>query len=133
MRISLNKNNFDSIESAFFVLKGDSQNKEAIQLIKESLEKSFGCEFDINVLQIDGIEDNNKNLFVMSVYPEMPVVDKIITAVMSDKSTEAVKALWEKNKKWTIEIDSRILDDNVIDCTKEELTAVLLHEVGVLP
>ena len=130
MRISLNKNNFDSIESAFFVLKGDSQNKEAIQLIKESLEKSFGCEFDINVLQIDGIEDNNKNLFVMSVYPEMPVVDKIITAVMSDKSTEAVKALWEKNKKWTIEIDSRILDDNVIDCTKEELTAVLLHEVG---
>ena len=130
MRISLNKSNFDSIESAFFVLKGDSQNKEAIQLIKESLEKSFGCEFDINVIPVNGIEDNNKNMFVMSVYPEMPVVDKIISAVMSDKSTEAVKALWEKNKKWTIEIDARILDDNVIDCSKEELTAVLLHEVG---
>lgn len=130
MKVSLNKKNFDAIESAFFILQGDSQNKEAIQLIKESLEKSFDSEFDINVIPVNGIEDNRKNMFVMSVYPEMPVVDKIISAVMSDKGTDAIKGLWEKNKKWTIEIDARILDKNVIVCSKEELTAMLLHEVG---
>ena len=128
MKISLNRKNFDSIENAFFILKGDNQNKEAIQLIKESLEKSFDCEFDINI--IPSIDTMNKNLFVMSVYPEIPVIDKIISAVMSDKGTDAIKSLWEKNKKWTIEIDAKILDDRIIDCTKEELTAVLLHEVG---
>ena len=130
MKVSLNKKNFDSIESAFFVLQGDSQNKEAIQIIKESLEKSFDSEFNINIIPINGIEDNRKNMFVMSVYPEMAVVDKIISAVTSDKGTDAIKGLWEKNKKWTIEIDARILDKNVIVCSKEELTAMLLHEVG---
>ena len=129
MRVKLNKLSFDAIEGAFFVLKGDIQNREAMQIIKESLEKSFDCEFDINVIVPDNTQIN-KNLFVMSVYPEMSVVDKIINAVMSDKGTDAVKSLWEKNKKWTIEIDSRILDNSIIECTKEELTAILLHEVG---
>ena len=129
MRVKLNKLSFDAIEGAFFVLKGDNQNREAMQIIKESLEKSFDCEFDINVVVPDNSQ-MNKNLFVMSVYPEMAVIDKIITAVMSDKGTDAVKTLWAKNKKWTIEIDSRILDNTIIDCSKEELTAILLHEVG---
>lgn len=129
MRVKLNRSSFEAIEGAFLVLKGGKNNPEALQVIKESLEKCFDCEFVINIIPCDE-SNQSKNLFVMSVYPEMSVIDKIITAVMTDKGTDAVKSLWAKNKKWTIEIDERILDSTVIDCSKEELTAVLLHEVG---
>lgn len=127
MRIRLNKDKFTAIDGAFLVLKEDSTSSAALQIIKQSLQDCFDCEFDIKVIT-DTLP--NSELFVMSVYPEIPVIDKIITAIMSDKGTDTIKKLWETNKKWTIEIDGKLLKDEIIPCTDKELTAMLLHEVG---
>lgn len=128
MRVNLNKDKFSDIEGAFTVLKEDPDSNAALQIIKKSLEESFGCEFDISVIG-EGTNTNNK-LFVMSVYPEMDTITKVIQACSENKSIDVIKKLWETNKKWTIEIDGKILDDNIISCTEKELTAMILHEVG---
>lgn len=127
MKINLNKNKFTAIDGAFLVLKEDPSSNAALKIIKQSLEDCFDCIFDIKVITDS---PTNSDLFVMSVYPEIPIIDKIITAVMSDKGTDAIKQLWETNKKWTIEIDGKMLEDEIIPCTERELTAMLLHEVG---
>ena len=127
MKVLLNKDKFTAIDGAFLVLKEDPSSTAALQIIKKSLEDSFNCEFDIKVIT-ETIP--NSELFVMSVYPEMSVIDKIISAVMSDKGSDSIKKLWETNKKWTIEIDSKFLKDEIISCSEKELTAMLLHEVG---
>lgn len=129
MRIKLDKTAFKDIESAFSILKKDVNSDNAVNIIKTSLEKSFDCTFDINIIKgVDILK--SKELFVMSVYPEITVIDKIMEAILTNKNTDAIKTLWESNKKWTIEIDSRLFDSSIIDCTPQELTAILLHEVG---
>lgn len=128
MQINLNKNKFEAIDSAFLVLKENKNSKAAIDIIKESLESCFkDYEFSINIVT-PNIGD--ASLFIMSVYPEVSMIDKIVDALMSNKDTDAIKKLWSTNKKWTIEIDSRMLDDSIIKCSNRELTAMLLHEVG---
>lgn len=127
MKAKLNKDKFTAIDGAFLVLKEDPSSTAALQIIKQSLEDSFDCEFDIYIVSDS---PSNSELFVMSVYPEISVIDKIISAVMSDKGTDAIKKLWETNKKWTIEIDNKLLKDEIISCNEKELTAMLLHEVG---
>lgn len=127
MKIKLNKDKFTAIDGAFLVLKEDPSSSAALQIIKQSLEDCFDCIFDIKVIE-DALP--NSELFVMSVYPEISVIDKIISAVSSDKDIDAIKKLWETNKKWTIEIDSKLLKDEIIACNEKELTAILLHEVG---
>lgn len=127
MKVKLNKDKFTAIDGAFLVLKEDRSSTAALQIIRQSLQDCFDCEFDVRVIA-DTMP--NSELFVMSVYPELSVIDKIISAVMSDKGTDAIKKLWETNKKWTIEIDEKLLKDEIITCNEKELTAMLLHEVG---
>lgn len=127
MRVKLNKDKFTAIDGAFLVLKEDPSSSAALQIISQSLQDCFDCTFDIKVIT-DTLP--NSELFVMSVYPELPVIDKIISAIMSNKETDAIKKLWETNKKWTIEIDGKLLKDEIIQCNEKELTAMLLHEVG---
>lgn len=128
MKINLKKDKFKDIENAFAVLKEDPKNKAAINMIKESLESCFSCKFTITVVPVE----KDKPIFVMSVFPEMSTMDKIISSIMSDdkKKDDTIKKLWEKNKAWNLEIDERILTDSNIDASQRELTALLLHEIG---
>lgn len=130
MLIRLNKDKFNNIENAFKVLKESPTNKAACEIISKNLEDMFGCEFDIRVIQNEQINGIPAPLFVMSVYPETSVMDKIINSVLSNSDTGVIQKLWETNKKWIIEIDSKMLMSNIIDCDEKELTAILLHEIG---
>ena len=130
MNIRLNKDKFTAIDGAFLVLQENINSTAAIDIIKKSLEDCFkDCKFTINIINS---VDNHDPFFVMSVFPEVSVIDKVIVAVMSNKETKAIKQLWETNKNWTIEIDSRILKDSPdsLKFSNTELTAMLLHEVG---
>lgn len=129
MKMNLKKEKFEKIETGFSVLKEDPLNKTAIEMIKKELDEMFGYDFDINVV-IPEKEDSA--FFVMSVYPEVSTMDKIISSIMSDnkKKDEAVKKIWAKNKKWTLEIDKRLLTNTIIQVDQKELTALLLHEIG---
>ena len=129
MRINLNKEKLAKIETAFHILQENDRRdaSTSLKIIKESLESCFpDSEFYIRL----STKFDNGKMFVMSVYPELSTANKIIDAVLSDKETKAIQKLWEANKVWTIEIDGRILDKQIIDFTDKELTALLLHEIG---
>lgn len=128
MKFTLKKDKFNSIDDAFSVLKEDTKNKAACDIIQKSLESCFDGNFTINIIDC---EDISKPLFVMSVFPEMDTISKIISSLSSNDNNkqEVIKKLWEQNKKWVIEIDSRILSSNV-NFTNRELTSLLLHEIG---
>lgn len=129
MNVKLNKDKFTAIEGAFLVLKENTNSLAALNIIKSSLESCFsGCIFDVRI--VNSVDYNNAPFFVMSVFPEISVIDKVISAVMTDKETKAIQKLWETNKNWRIEIDERIFDKNIIDLDNKELTAILLHEIG---
>lgn len=127
--IKLKKERFADIENAFKVLKEDPKNRAGMDMIKKALDECFGYEFRVDVIPCNIPE---KGMFVMSVFPEVSTMDKIISALMSDNKNKlkVINSLWQKNKVWTIEIDERILTDSKINANERELTALLMHEVG---
>lgn len=129
MQISLNKDKCGAIDTAFAVLKTDANNSAALSKIKETIEDSFkGYTFDIRVINTS--QNTKTEFFLMSVYPEISTIDKIVSAILSNKEDSVIKKLWESNKKWTIEIDDKLLTGTYINCTDKELTAMLIHELG---
>ena len=127
MAVRLKKEAFKSIDDAFLVLQEDKASETGKKIIKDSLNEIFDVEFDIEIIPVN----DNSPLFVMSVFPEKSVVSKIISSVTTNSGNiETIKKLWSQNKKWTLEIDERILNKNVINCTNRELTALVLHEIG---
>lgn len=127
MGIRLKKEAFKSIDNAFLVLQEDKASETGKKIIKDSLNEIFDVEFDIEIIPVN----DNSPLFVMSVFPENSVVTKIISAVTTNSGNiETIKKLWQQNKKWTLEIDERILNKNFINCSNRELTALVLHEIG---
>ena len=127
MAVRLKKEAFKSIDNAFLVLQEDKASETGKKIIKDSLNEIFDVEFDIEIIPVN----DNSPLFVMSVFPEKSVVSKIISSVTTNNGNiETIKKLWQQNKKWTLEIDERILNKNFINCSNRELTALLLHEIG---
>ena len=127
MAVRLKKEAFKSIDDAFLVLQEDKASESGKKIIKDSLKEIFDVDFDIEIIPVN----DNSPLFVMSVFPEKSVVSKIISSVTTNSGNiETIKKLWSQNKKWTLEIDERILNKNVVNCTNRELTALVLHEIG---
>lgn len=87
--------------------------------------------FDTNIKTVI-IENNTKDsFFVMSIVPDEFVVDKIATLIMNGSNKDDfVSELWKNCDNWTLEIDSNIFDDKIVNLTAEELTALVLHEIG---
>lgn len=123
MNVRLNKSQFTAIEGAFKVLKENPNSTAGIDIIKESLEACFPYKFEIHV-----VNNPNDPPFIMSVFPEIGMVDRIIRAVNDGSPSKDIRILWEKNTNWVIEIDQRILSNLIF--TEKELTAILMHEVG---
>lgn len=131
MKIRLSRTAMADIDKAFDILKENQDSKVGIDMIKSALENCFDYTFNIRIIKPNPENrDFNNMLFVMSVYPEISTVDKIISATISNSDIESIKKLWETNKKWEIEIDGRLFDTSIITCNNRELTSILLHEVG---
>lgn len=120
-----NRENFVTLENAFKILKENDRSKSGIDMLKTASEKIFPYKF--NIVMIDVY--NNSPLFVMSVFPEQSVLDKIVNAV-AKSDTKVISKIWAETKNWTIEIDRRILKDEYIRLTETELTAIYCHEIG---
>lgn len=131
MTVKLDKTKITSMDNAFLILKENFRSDAGIKILKDVLESTFqGCKFNINVVYNEDVKPNTDRMFIMSVYPEMSVMEKIISAVLENKEIDSIKKLWESNKVWTIEIDSKIFNSEIIELTEKEMTAILLHEVG---
>lgn len=126
MNLEAQKMRFENIDECFSVLKKNRRNSNAIHTIEKNLKEVFNQNFTITI-----VESKYTDAFlVMSIYPEMATIDKIVNAVVNEQSTHILNEIWAKNDSWIIEIDRRVLDDSVFSISNRECTALLLHEIG---
>lgn len=146
MFLNFKKDKLESIRSGFVMLrdafvydaspdadcKTECQEKimKACPMIIKGTEGMFPYNIKINLCYED--KSIGTPIFGMAVYPDTPVVDKIVelVAMGGENSAKEISILWAKNKIWTIELDCRIFKDKYISLTPEELTALYLHELG---
>lgn len=146
MFLNFKKDKLERIRSGFAMLrdafaydaspdadcKAECQEKimKACPMIIEGTEGMFPYHIKINLCYED--KSVGTPIFGMAVYPDTPVVDKIVelVAMGGENSAKEISILWAKNKIWTIELDCRIFKDKYISLTPEELTALYLHELG---
>lgn len=146
MFLNFKKDKLESIRSGFTMLKDafaydaspDSDCKtecqekimKACPMIIEGTEGMFPYHIKISLCYED--KSVGTPIFGMAVYPDTPVVDKIVelVAMGGENSAKEISILWAKNKIWTIELDCRIFKYKYISLTPEELTALYLHELG---
>lgn len=129
MRIILKKEYFLEIDRGFEMLKNPSiPFNDGCGCILSALKKLYpNLEFTIHSISP---QDRNTPLFVMSVFPDITVTDKIIESILSGSDEHTVSDLWSKTLKWNIEIDQRILYDEIVSLEPKELTAIFMHEIG---
>ena len=126
MKIQLDKDKFEMIENAFGNIKKNKNKSVNIATIRRCLKSSFSKEIEINIVE----NKDKNNFFIMSIYPDVSVIDQIVEAIVTEKNDDVIRKIWNGANKWIIEIDSRILDDSIVNVGEKELTALLLHEIG---
>lgn len=126
MNLEAQKMRFERIDECFAELKKNRRKPNVIHSIERNLSEVFNQTFSITILETKRTDA----CFVMSVFPEMATIDKIIESIINESSSSVVHELWAKNNSWIIEIDRRILDDTITPLSSRECTALLLHEVA---
>ena len=126
MSYFINKEKFSDIEDSFVRIKANHSDIAALSKMGNALSALTGKSIVVNTITP---ESKNQSCFVMSVYPSESDISKIIEAIVTEQKDSMIEKLWAECPSWTIEIDTRILEDNV-GLTEKELTALILHEVG---
>lgn len=126
MQFLINKDKFNDIENAFTRLKANDSDISACRTISDALHSLTGRGIVVEVVKPTS---KNQECYIMSVYPEESTIDKIINAIISESSDTIITQLWNDTSTWYVEIDSRILTEDM-NFTERELAALLLHEVG---
>lgn len=104
----------------------EHRNFDRLSEISNILTKCFGKNINVNI-----ITNNSKDsFFVMSIIPDESVIEKITTSIMVNDKKDIVSELWKDCDNWTLEMDSRIFDTFTVDLSAQELTALVLHEIG---
>lgn len=104
----------------------EHRNFDRLSEISNILTKCFGKNINVNI-----ITNNSKDsFFVMSVIPDESVIEKITASIMVNDKKDIVSELWKDCDNWTLEMDSRIFDAFTVDLSAQELTALVLHEIG---
>lgn len=84
-------------------------------------------EFQCSVIQVKTSEP----FFVMQTFPYYENMDAFCKEVTEEPMNQKqMFGKWKELDHWYIEIDARCFDRNEISFTPDELTAMLLHEVG---
>lgn len=122
----MKKASFEYIDECFRKVKFNRDVEHSLATISNTLKR----EFDINV-KIEIVKNTANVFFGMNIYPSIEDLKEIANEMMSDKiRLEEFTNKWEKIKEWNIEIDSLLFEDLGFDIDAEELTALLLHEIG---
>ena len=122
----INRDKFSEIESAFGRLKGNDTDAAALRTIGDALSALTKRAIVVNAIRP---ESQNQTCFVMSVYPDESTMDLLVQAIISEEKDAVLGKIWNGSAKWNIEIDTRILT-NEVGMTEKELTALILHEIG---
>ena len=121
------KMHLEKIDAYFGEIKAKIANSSSsLNKIENELKVIFSQDFSIKLLNTKPKDP----CYVMSVYPDQSTIDKIVNSIINSESTSMVKEIWSKNTHWNIEIDKKIFDNKYVDLTSNEITALLLHEIG---
>jgi hypothetical protein len=114
------------LEECFYDIKSKNNVNGAILRIQRVIKRNFDINFTINI-----VNNDTREFFGMSIYPNKNQIEKIIDAIVNKKSsTDVVIDLWQKTDDWVLEIDSILLYDKNLNANPAEIVAVLLHEIG---
>lgn len=126
MNLEAQKIRFERIDKCFEDLKKNRRKVNLLRDIERNLKEVFDQTFNISIIEAK----RNDPCFVMSVFPEVATIDRIVESIVREESVSVIHELWSKNTVWNIEIDRRVLDDSLVPISARECTALLLHEVG---
>lgn len=118
------------IDDAFASYQMD-QEEDTFQKKLSSILNAFAGDKWFHIHIIDCYEIRKEPFFGMRIFPSQGYAD----AMMKDfcKKSFSLRELverWRHIKNWDIELDSRIFDRSIISFNPQELTAMLLHEIG---
>lgn len=84
-------------------------------------------EFQCSVIKVK----SNEPFFLMQTFPYLEDMD-IFCQEVTEKQIDlkSMFGKWKSLNNWYIEIDSRCFDRNELSFTPDELTAMILHEIG---
>lgn len=116
----------DKLFSDYMVAK--INNKELEKYLGSCLSSIQDCKKMYTVYIVDS---PNEPMFFMRITPNIDQSDCILNEIKNEKiSFKKLRERWNSIENWNLEIDSRCLDRNEINFNPQELTALLIHEVG---
>lgn len=86
--------------------------------------------FHVNIIKMTPRE--KEPFFGMRIFPDREFAEGILRDLTVEEKPSIKKMCdrWKSILMWTIEIDERVFDRNNINFNPQELTAMLLHEIG---
>lgn len=108
-----------------------NKNKESLYAyISAGLSKiESSCKFTVNIVNAD----HKEPFFGMRVFPSITELKRICHALSDPNETPSLSKIynqWSRIREWEIEIDDQVFDRMSINLNPQELTALLLHEIG---
>ena len=110
--------NFSNIERCMFILKEDGNSASILNTLKNELNKFF---IKAKCREILYTNNTDKLFFGMRVYPVL-YGDNVMDLIIDDK-------LGTVSDSYYVEFDSKLFDP-LLGLNEQELTAILLHEIG---
>lgn len=118
------------IDDAFFNFLEDHDEKKCFSNISSVL-KAFSKDKAYRIYVVECNSMKKDPFFGMRCFPEQgPALDMLRDMVNHDRSLKDLIDRWRTIRNWEIEIDSRVFDRDIINFNPQELTAMLLHEIG---
>lgn len=122
----MNGANCKYIEKCFANIKYNRDVNSSLLAISNTIKREYNIDVTIDIIK------NKSNVFFgMNIYPSTSDLCEI-AAIMKEKdcTPSTITEAWRRIKNWCIEIDNLLFEDINMDIQPDELTALLLHEIG---
>lgn len=118
----------DDAFSSYLLDPDDEEFSKKVSSILSAFAKQKS--FHVNIIKMTPRE--KEPFFGMRVFPDRVFADGILKDLTMEEKPSIKKMCdrWKSIPMWTIEIDERTFDRNSINFNPQELTAMLLHEIG---
>lgn len=111
-------------------LLGNSTEKELCKDLAVVLNYKWGSRYDVSIA--DNTKREIEPFFGMRIFPGDDYSDQLLDE-SGPKKVRRFSDIWERWKRicvWTVELDSRLFDKQHFSFNQQELTAMMLHEMG---
>lgn len=120
---------FDGIVHSIEMVSKSRINTEDIndglRLLANHLRASFGIDTEISILDED---ISNTSFFGISIFPGTKCLTALQTAIVNHDIVK-VREIWQTNRAWVIEIDSRLIYDYSCGLNNQEIATLILFSV----